>query len=194
MTILMRDALEPTLSTLGRREHHVWLLISRKQLPRPSTFQWSPGQELSISPAKYHFFSFLFFLWTFKVSITHFCFDFENMGPTIKSYPKGLVRIGSWNIHGVYEDVNKFQVNKLESPSFLKVLQAHDILCVQETHLAAHELPVDHLSEFKAIPHCRATSSNGRNYGGMLLLVRKNIRPGVKISGTGNPDILGITL
>ena len=116
------------------------------------------------------------------------------MGPSNKPYPKSFIRIGSWNIHGVYEDVNKYQVNKLESPSFLKILQAHDILCLQETHLAAHELPIEHLTEFKAIPHCRATSSNGRNYGGMLLLVRKIIRTGVKVSHIGNCDILGITL
>ena len=104
------------------------------------------------------------------------------------------LRIGSWNIHGVYENTNKFLTNKLESPVFLKFLGAHDILCLQETHLGPHELPVDHLTEFKAIPHCRSQSANGRYFGGMLLLVRKSVRTGVKISYTENRDILGITL
>ena len=111
-----------------------------------------------------------------------------------KIYTQNQLRIGSWNIHGVYENTNKFQVHKLDSPSFLKILKAHDILCLQEAHLGPHELPVDHLTDYNAIPHCRIKSANGRFFGGMLLLVRKSIRPGIKISSTGNRDILGVTL
>ena len=112
-----------------------------------------------------------------------------------KGSPHGkFIRIGSWNMHGIYDTINKFQLNKLESPSFLNILKAHDILCLQETHVGQNDMPVEHLTDFKAIPHCRAISSNGRYYGGMMLLVRKNIRPGVKITNTDNRDILGVTL
>ena len=113
---------------------------------------------------------------------------------TTKTYAQKQLRIGTWNIHGVYENTNKFQTNKLESPFFLRILKVHDILCLQETHLGPHELPVEHLTDFHAIPHCRLKSANGRFFGGMLLLVRKSIRPGVKISSTENRDILGVTL
>ena len=111
-----------------------------------------------------------------------------------RCYVRKQLRIGSWNIHGVYETTNKFQINKLESPSFLKILKSHDILCLQETHLGPHELPVDHIPDFKAIPHCRTKSANGRYFGGMLLMVRESVRPGIKILSSDNRDILGITL
>ena len=107
---------------------------------------------------------------------------------------KEQLRIGSWNIHGVYDYTNNFPINKLESQTFLNILRVHDILCLQETHLGPHELPVDHLTDFKAIPHCRAISANGRYFGGMLLLVRKSVRDGLKLTNTENRDILGVTL
>ena len=94
-------------------------------------------------------------------------------------------------MHGIYDTINKFQLNKLESPSFLNILKAHDILCLQETHVGQNDLPVEHLADFNAIPHCRTKSSNGRYFEGIMLLVRKTIHQGVKITNTENRDNLG---
>ena len=85
-------------------------------------------------------------------------------------------------------------MNKLESPTFLDTLRLHDIICLQETHCGAAERPTDHILDFAPIPHCRKISSNNRYFGGMLLLVRKSIRKGIKITYDKDPDILGITL
>ena len=76
----------------------------------------------------------------------------------------------------------------------MEIAQAHDILCVQETHCGPNDIPSQHLTDFKPTPHCRKKSANNRYFGGMLLLIRKSIRKGVKVTNTEDPDILGITL
>ena len=105
-----------------------------------------------------------------------------------------FAKIASWNIHGIFYKVNNFRINKLEDTHFLGILNYHDMLCLQETHCGQNETPIDHISHFTAIPHCRKKSSNNRYFGGMLLLIRKTIRKGIKVTYTADPDILGITL
>ena len=105
-----------------------------------------------------------------------------------------FIKIGSWNIEGAYFKTNNYYLNKLREPEFLNILKAHDILCVQETHCGPKDIPSHHLKNYNSIPHCRGKSGNNRYFGGMLLLIKKNIRKGVKISNSDNPDILGITL
>ena len=112
----------------------------------------------------------------------------------IKKVNFSFIKIGCWNIHGAYYKVNGFDVNKLEDPLFLGTLKEHDILCLQETHCGLNDLMNSHIHEFHGIPHCRKISNNNRYFGGMLLLVRKTIRKGVKVVSTDNRDILGIRL
>ena len=85
-------------------------------------------------------------------------------------------------------------MNKLEDTNFLGVLKAHDILCLQETHCGQNDLMSSHLKTYNSIPHCRKMSSNNRYFGGMMLLIRRTVRKGVKIIPSDNPDILGILL
>ena len=105
-----------------------------------------------------------------------------------------FIKIGCWNIHGAYYKVNGFSINKLEDPSFLDTLREHDILCLQETHCGTNDLLNSHIQAFHGIPHCRKISGNNRFFGGMLLLVRKTIRKGIKVISSDNHDILGIRL
>ena len=92
-----------------------------------------------------------------------------------------FIKIGCWNMHGAYYKVNGFSINKLEDPSFLDTLREHDILCLQETHCGTNDLLNSHIQAFHGIPHCRKISGNNRFFGGMLLLVRKTIRKGIKV-------------
>ncbi len=105
-----------------------------------------------------------------------------------------FIKIGTWNIEGAYFKVNSYFTNKLRDPVFESKIQAHDILCVQETHCGPRDIPSQHLTQFNSIPHCRKKSANNRHFGGMLLLIRKTIRKGVKVTFTEDQDILGITL
>ena len=104
------------------------------------------------------------------------------------------VKIGSWNMEGAYFKTGNYYTNKLHEPEFLNTVQTHDILCIQETHCGPNDIPSQHLKNYYPIPHCRGKSANNRYFGGMLLLIKKNIRQGIKISSTDDPDILGITL
>ena len=104
------------------------------------------------------------------------------------------VKIGSWNMEGAYFKTGNFYTNKLYELEFINTLEAHDIFCIQETHCGPNDIPSQHMKNYSSIPHCRGKSANNRYFGGMLLLIKKNIRQGVKVSSTDDPDILGITL
>ena len=104
------------------------------------------------------------------------------------------IKIGSWNIEGAYFKTGSYYFNKLYEPEFMGTLDAHDILCIQETHCGQNDIPSNHIKNYFSIPHCRGKSANNRYFGGMLLLIKKNIRQGVKVTSTEDPDILGITL
>ena len=104
------------------------------------------------------------------------------------------IKIGSWNLEGAYFKTNNFYTNKLRESEFANILKAHDILCVQETHCGPNDIPSSHFKNYNSIPLCRAKSGNGRYFGGMLLLIKKVIRKGVKVIKTADPDIFGITL
>jgi exonuclease III len=101
--------------------------------------------------------------------------------------------VGSWNIEGIYEKVNGLKLCKLEDPSFLKVLNKFDILCLQETHVAAAEnIPIP--EGFCSVPHCRSISGNSRYFGGFLILIRKSIQIGIKIGKNCDNDAFEVTL
>ena len=105
-----------------------------------------------------------------------------------------FAKIGCWNIHGAYYNINGYRINKLEDPSFLEVLDTHDILCLQETHCGQNDLVNSHIHHYHGIPHCRKISKNNRYFGGMLLLIRKTVRKGIKIIANDDPDILGVLM
>ena len=50
------------------------------------------------------------------------------------------------------------------------------------------------LDNYVAVPHCRKISRNNRYFGGMLLLIRKTVRKGIKIQQDIDVDALEITL
>ena len=42
------------------------------------------------------------------------------------------VNVGSWNIHGLFANINKVRLNKLNDPECLKRVNTFDFLCLQE--------------------------------------------------------------
>ena len=109
----------------------------------------------------------------------------------MKFSPK-LLSVGCWNIEGIYEKVNGIYVSKLEDETFQNTLENFDILCLQETHTSKSDRP--NFKKFVAIPHCREISGNKRYFGGMLLLIRRTIRKGVKVNSKIDVDSLEIVL
>ena len=89
-------------------------------------------------------------------------------------------------MEGAYTKTNNYYTNKLREPEFLNTLKAHDILCVQETHCGPNDIPSQHIKNYNSIPHCRVRSGNNCYFCGMILLIKKNIRKGVKVIDTAD--------
>ena len=100
--------------------------------------------------------------------------------------------VGCWNVEGVYENVNSVKVSKLNQPFIQDVLNKHDILCLQETHLSQDEV-IPKIEGYNTIPHCRQISSNNRFFGGILIF-KTCIRNGIKIGKSFDEDALEVTL
>ena len=111
----------------------------------------------------------------------------------MKLFSPKLLTIGCWNIQGIYENINRVKINKLEDDLFLKTLKKFDILCLQETHIGPEDVP-NVPDDYIPVPHCRSISSNNRYFGGMLLLIRKTIRGFVEVIQDFDQDLIEIIL
>ena len=80
-----------------------------------------------------------------------------------------------WNVGGLISKT----YNKIQDSNFIKQINSYDITLLCETHLG-YNLPVN-IENFKYFPVCRPQSSNFRFYGGLGILIKNNIRQGVKI-------------
>ena len=86
------------------------------------------------------------------------------------------ISIASWNINGMK---NRY-MDKGNAPDFHKYISGQDIVCISETHVGEdYNLNVTgfHALSAKSRPICK---SNSRYYGGMILLVREELRNGVQ--------------
>ena len=96
-------------------------------------------------------------------------------------------------MEGIFENFNGAKLSKLDDPDFQKILNKFDILCLQETHVsdeADFEIPAG----FRAIPHCRKISGNNRYFGGLLILIRKSVYPGIKRGKFTDDDVFHLVL
>ena len=98
-----------------------------------------------------------------------------------------MLKAFSKKINGTYH-------SKLDEDKFKSDIRKFDVLCLQETHCHQKEkfsIP----DEYFSTPHCRnITSQNSRYFGGMLLLIKKQYRKGIKINKNLDVDALEITL
>ena len=95
------------------------------------------------------------------------------------------VSICSWNVGGLISDHH----NKTIDPLFIKQIQNCDMVLLTETHVG-YNTPVN-IDCFLYYPFCRETS---RFFGGLGVLIRKNIRKGIAIIQDGNSEYQWIKL
>ena len=95
--------------------------------------------------------------------------------------PYKFINVGVWNIHGLFSNVNKVKLNKLHDPEFEKRLKSFEILCLQETQCGPKETEALAIKGYHIIPFHRKISDNKRYFGGTLLVVKEEIREGIKI-------------
>ena len=110
--------------------------------------------------------------------------------------PYTFLNVGVWNIHSLFSNVNNFKFNKLEDAAFEKRLKMFDILCLQEIQCGPKETQSIYLNGYRLMIYAfhRKISNNGRYYGGSLLLIKNEIREGIKIISDLNGDKIWIKM
>ena len=100
--------------------------------------------------------------------------------------------ITCWNIHGIFNRIEGFRYNKLDSPYFWNLIGKAKIFGLIETHHLATEIDQIQIDGFKCFNVCRKKKSNrGRNSGGIAVYVCNTILQGVsKIPSSGSENIL----
>ena len=104
------------------------------------------------------------------------------------------LNIGVWNIQGLFQSINKYKICKLDDESVRKRIKRFDILCLQETLCGPCDTQNLNFKGYKLIPLHRKVSKNNRYYGGSLLLIKSNIRAGIKILDQRRGDKIWIKL
>ena len=78
--------------------------------------------------------------------------------------------ITSYNVHGLFNRVEGFRYNKLESPYFWDMIGKAKIFGLIKTHHLASEVNQIQVEGFKCFNVCRKKKSNrGRNSGGIYI-------------------------
>lgn len=92
------------------------------------------------------------------------------------------LNISSWNVGGLKSDA----YDKTKDPKFIAEFSNDDIVFLTETHLG-YDAGVT-FKKFHYFPFCRNISKNNRYFGGIGILIRKNIRKGVKFLNNGTSE------
>lgn len=98
------------------------------------------------------------------------------------SFTRANLSFCVWNVGGL---ISK-SYNKIQDENFIKEIKDYDIVLLTETHLGYNSQI--NIENFKYYPICRSKSSNARFYGGLGILNKNNLRPGVKILMNTNKD------
>lgn len=110
--------------------------------------------------------------------------------PNIKRYNGSTnLKIGCWNVQGLYSR----NVDKTRDANFLDELRGYDIIGLVETHTVEHtQLQVGdyYTCWFHRPQHVKATHGSG----GVGVLLRNSIRPGIKIKPSPNRDYVWLEL
>ena len=108
--------------------------------------------------------------------------------------PQSFINIGVWNIHGLFQSINKLKLCKLEDEEIQKRVQDFDIFCFQETQCGTNDIKQSWMPDYRIFPFERNISANNRYFGGSLILIKKKIKEGVKIIENSNSDKIWIKI
>ena len=102
---------------------------------------------------------------------------------------KSALTISCWNIHGLYNNVNGSRICKLDYPDFYKSVTDSVITCLQETHCSFNDnIEIDGYHVFN---HVRPKSTGAKKHsGGMCIIVKKDVKYGIKFVDASHPDIV----
>ena len=98
-----------------------------------------------------------------------------------------------WNIDGMHYRLGKSRFNKCFDDAVLSVLKCHDIICLVETHCSYSD-SCD-LEHYSAVMNIRPKAKKAKKHsGGMTVLVKKSIRPGVIFLPVTSSELMWLKL
>lgn len=77
-------------------------------------------------------------------------------------------------------------INKSTDKLFINQIKIYDLVLLTETHIG-YNTNIE-ITDFTYYPVCRDKSSNNRYFGGLGILVKRNIRKGISILPNTNKD------
>lgn len=92
------------------------------------------------------------------------------------------LNICTWNVGGMISD----GINKSTDKLFIDQIKNYDLVLLTETHIG-YNTTIE-ITDFTYYPVCRDKSSNNRYFGGLGILVKRNIRKGISILPNTNKD------
>ena len=90
------------------------------------------------------------------------------------------LNIQSWNIFGIFKNINGFQYNKLQDPDFNEHVKEFHIFGLIETHHTDDDVDKLQIFGYKCFQLCRKKLKFGRKHGGLAIFVKKTILPGIR--------------
>ena len=76
------------------------------------------------------------------------------------NFVRSEIKIGSWNINGIWQRINSVRYNKLSNPDVTNLISSKLICGLIETHHTANEVGNLHAAEYKCFSFCRPTDKN----------------------------------
>ena len=108
----------------------------------------------------------------------------------ISLHSSKTLSVASWNVNGLFRNVNGVRTCKLDNPQFSSKL-CSDIIILNETHASSNDIL--NLDGYFCVSNCRSTNPS-RLRGGVAVLIKNNLRKGVKIIDKSHTDIVWLKL
>jgi hypothetical protein len=110
-----------------------------------------------------------------------------------KFYKLSEIGITSFNVHGIFKNINNFRYNKLVHPYIQNLFEKYKIVGLIETHHEQGQISDLDVQNFKCHSKCRpkAKKKGNKPSGGLAVYVHDSLKPGVSImSKPGSETIL----
>ena len=117
----------------------------------------------------------------------------QNQNTRIQNFSE--LSIGSWNIHGLFRNINGFRYNKLHEPKVDSYITSHHIVGLSETHHLASDIDSLYVRDYICFNNpSRKVHKRGRPSGGMSIYIKKELRPGILKVPSRGPNIVCLHL
>ena len=106
------------------------------------------------------------------------------------------IGICSFNVHGIFQNINNFRYNKLAYPYLQNLFEKYKIVGLLETHHEQKDIDLLYFDGFHCHSKCRPKSKKKGNKpsGGLAVYIHKSIKPGVKFLSRPGSETIWIKL